>query len=136
MLTVTKTRQSCLSIVKNDPVLIVPVTPFEITMRKTFKLTHPKIKANRLVQAIKHEVRKYLRRERRKRLPEDADYWAFDCRFGVDEASSDVIHVSDIDKSIDQAGSKQLESFYLEILAKPGHRNKKSREEQKINVKD
>ncbi len=105
-------------------------------MKKTFKLTHPKIKAPRLVVAIKHEVRKYLRRERRKDLPEDVDYWAFDCRFGFDEASSDIIHVADIDKSIDQAASKQLESFYLEILAKPGHRNKKPRKEQKINVED
>jgi hypothetical protein len=105
-------------------------------MKKTFKLTHPKIKPPRLVEAIKHEVRKYLRRERRKKLPEDVDFWAFDCRFGVDEASSDVVHVSDIDKSIDQAESKQLESFYLEILAKPGHRSKKPREEHSIGKND
>jgi hypothetical protein len=99
-------------------------------------LTQPKIKVSRLVETIKHEVRKYLRRERRKNLPEDVDFWDFDCRFGVDEASSDVIHVADIDKSIDQAESKQLESFYLEILAKPGRRNKKSKKEQKINIED
>ena len=94
-------------------------------MKKTFKLTHPKIKVPRLVEAIKHEVRKYLRRERRKDLPEDVDFWDFDCRFGVDEASSNVIHVADINKYISQAETKQLESFYLEILAKPGHRSKK-----------
>ena len=105
-------------------------------MKKTFKLTHPKIKVPRLVEAIKHEVRKYLRRERRKNLPEDADYWDFGCRFGVDEASSDVIHVSDIDKFIDQAESKQLESFYLEILAKPGCRSKKPKEKLQKNVED
>ena len=118
------------------PAVIIPVTPFKITMKKTFKLTHPKIKAPRLVVAIKHEVRKYLRRERRKNLPEKADFWDFDCRCGVDEASSEVIHVSDIDKAIDQAESKQLESFYLEILAKPGRRRKKPREEQQINAED
>ena len=116
--------------------LIIPVTSFEITMKKTFKLTHPKINAPRLVVAIKHEVRKYLRRERRKNLPDDVDFWDFGCRFGFDETSSDVIHVADIDKSIDKAASKQLESFYLEILAKPGRRTKKSREKQQINVED
>ncbi|MGR3293565.1 MAG: DUF6172 family protein [Candidatus Scalindua sp.] len=105
-------------------------------MKKTFKLTHPKIKVPRLVEAIKHEVRKYLKRERRKKLPEDTDFWDFDCRFGDDEASSDVVHVSDIDKSIDQAESKQLESFYLEILAKPGHRSKKPREKHTIGKDD
>ncbi|MBF0287450.1 MAG: hypothetical protein HQM14_06495 [SAR324 cluster bacterium] len=94
-------------------------------MKKTFKLTHPKIKVARLVEAIKHEVRKYLKRERRKNLPKDADFWDFDCRYGDDESSSQVIHVSDIDKFINQAELKQLESFYLEILAKPGYRKKR-----------
>jgi hypothetical protein len=116
--------------------LIIPVTSFEITMKKTFKLTHPEIKAPRLVVAIKHEVRKYLRRERRKNLPEKIDFWDFDCRIGVDEASSEVVHVSDIDQAIDQAESKQLESFYLEILAKPGRQRKKPRETQKVNGED
>ncbi len=97
-------------------------------MKKTFKLTHPKIKVPRLVEAIKNEVRKYLKRERRKALPEGVDFWDFDCRFGVNEESCEVIHVAEIIKFIDQAESKQLESFYLEILAKPGHRSKKPEE--------
>ncbi len=105
-------------------------------MKKTFKLTHPKIKVPQLVVAIKHEVRKYLRRERRKILPEKVDFWDFDCRCGVDEANSEVIHVSDIDKAIDQAESKKIDSFYLEILAKPGRRRKKPREEQAIEKDD
>ena len=104
-------------------------------MRKTFKLTHPKIKVPRLVEAIKFEVKKYLKRERRKDLPPNVDFWDFDCRYGVDEASSEVIHVSAINKSISQAESEQLESFYLEILAKPGHRSKRPREEQ-VNAED
>ncbi len=94
-------------------------------MKKTFKLTHPKIKLPRLVEAIKYEVKKYIKRERRKTLPQDVDFWDFDCRFGVDEATSEVIHLSEINKYISQAEAKQLESFYLEILVKPGHRNKK-----------
>ncbi len=105
-------------------------------MKKTFKLTHPKIKVPRLVEAIKYEVKKYIKRERKKTLPEKVDFWDFDCRFGVDEATSEVIHVSAINKFISQAESKQLESFYLEILAKPGHRSKKPREEQQINGED
>ena len=94
-------------------------------MKKTFKLIDPKLKVSRRVDAIRHEVKKYIKRERRKTLPPKVDFWDFDCRFGVDEASSEVIHLSAINKSISQAESKQLESFYLEILAKPGHRSKK-----------
>lgn len=94
-------------------------------MKKTFKLTHPKIKIPRLVEAIKHEVKKYIKRERNKPLPDKVDFWDFDCRYGADQESSEVIHLSAINKSIDQAELKGLESFYLEILVKPGHRSKK-----------
>ena len=105
-------------------------------MKKTFNLTHPKLKVPRLVEAIKYEVKKYIKRERRKTLPPKVDFWDFDCRFGDDEASSEVIHVSAINKSISQAESKGLESFYLEILVKPGHRTKKPKKEQQINGED
>jgi hypothetical protein len=94
-------------------------------MKKTFNLTHPKIKVPRLVDAIKHKVKKYIKRERQKTLPKNVDFWDFDCRYGADEKTSKVIHLSEINKYISQAESKQLESFYLEILAKPGHRSKK-----------
>ena len=97
-------------------------------MKKTFKMTHPKIKLPRLIEAIKHEVKKYVQRERRKPLPPGVDFWDFDCRYGVDEASSEVIHLSAINKSISSAEEQQLESFYLEILVKPGYRTKKPKE--------
>jgi hypothetical protein len=93
-------------------------------MKKTFKLSHEKIALPRLVEAIKHEVKKYIKRERRRALPEGADYWDFDCRFGIDEANSKVIHLSEINRSISWAESEQLESFYLEILVKPCTRRK------------
>lgn len=94
-------------------------------MKKTFSLTHEKIKAPRLVDSIKHEVKKYLKRERNKKLPEDFDFWDFDCKYGHTEASAQVVHTSALNKSIDDAVSHDLESFYLEILAKPAKRTKK-----------
>ena len=94
-------------------------------MKKTFKLTHPKIKVARLVESVKYDVSKYLKRERKKKLPEGADFWDFDCKFGPTAEESKVIHVAEICKFIDAAKEQQLESFYLEILAKPAHRTKK-----------
>ncbi|MBE9567200.1 MAG: hypothetical protein IMF14_00795 [Proteobacteria bacterium] len=93
-------------------------------MKKTFKLSHEKLKLPRLVDAIKHEVKKYMKRERRRQLPDDADYWDFDCKFGADEASSEVIHVSEINKSISWAEAEGLESFYLEVMVKACKRRK------------
>ncbi len=94
-------------------------------MRKTFQLSHPKIKLARLVEAIKHEVKKYIKRERNKKLPEDVDFWDFDCKFGQTAEKAEVIHLSEINKYIDKAEEQQFESFYLEILVKPGYRTKK-----------
>jgi len=95
-------------------------------MKKIFKLTNDKIKPERLLESIKHEIRKYIKRERNKKLTENADYLDFDCKFGADESQSEVVHLAEIDKCIAQAVSDKLESFYLEIIAKPGYRNKQA----------
>ena len=94
-------------------------------MKKTYALTHPKIKLARLIEAAKYDVKKYLKRERNKTLPEDVDFWDFDCKYGHSEQEAKVIHLSQINKSMDEAEQLQLASFYLEILAKPGYREKK-----------
>ena len=89
-------------------------------MKKTFALTHPKLQPARLVDAIKHDIKKYLARERRKQLPDGADYWTFDCRFGATEDVAKKIFTSEINKHIDAAVEQELASFYMEILAKAG----------------
>lgn len=94
-------------------------------MKKTFALTHPKIKYPRLIEAARHDVNKYLKRERKKVLPEGADFWDFDCKFGKSPDDAKEIHLAEITKCIDKIAVQQLESFYLEILAKPGYRSKK-----------
>jgi len=94
-------------------------------MKKTISLTHPKIKRPRLIEAAKHDVKKYLKRERNKKLAEGVDYWDFDCKYGATEKQAETIHLSEVNKYIDQAEQQGLESFYLEILVKPGIRNKK-----------
>ncbi len=88
-------------------------------MKKTYELSHPKIKVARLIDAAKHDVKKYMKRERRKELPDGADFWGFDCKYGADAASAKEIHVGEINKCIDEAESLALPSFYLEILSNP-----------------
>ena len=97
-------------------------------MKKTFELTHPKIKVERMVEAVKHEVKKYLKRERNKTLPEDADYWDFDCKIGASAQTADVIHVATINKQVDILAEEGLTSFYLEILVKPAVRTFEEKE--------
>ena len=99
-------------------------------MKKTFKLTHPKIKYARLIESVRHEVKKYVKRERNKVLPEGVDFLDFACRFGNTEEDAAAIHLAEISKCIDQAERQQLESFYVEILAKPGYRTKKPKQDE------
>ena len=54
-------------------------------MRKTFELRPEGRHPDRVLDAIKHELRRYMKRERRRALPEGADFWDFDCRLGADQ---------------------------------------------------
>ncbi len=94
-------------------------------MKKDFKLTDPKKAPARQVDYVKHEISKYIARERRKPLGPNNDYWDFDCKIGTNSENAAVIHVAEINKSIDKIVSENAESFYLEVLAKPGKRTKK-----------
>lgn len=96
-------------------------------MKKVFKLTDPKKAPARQVDAVKHEIKKYIARERRKTLPERVDYWDFDCKIGIDQNSAETIHIDDINKNIDVIVANNAESFYIEVLAKEGYRNKKDK---------
>lgn len=58
-----------------------------------------KISGKRIPRVNRTVVKKYLKRERGKELPANADFWDFDCRYGVDQASSEVINVSAINKA-------------------------------------
>jgi hypothetical protein len=91
-------------------------------MKKTFQLNIEGKNRDRLLDAIKHEIRKYIKRERRRALPEGVDYWDFDCRFGLDAASAQVVHPAEIIKLVDGVAKAGGERFYVELLAKHGHR--------------
>ena len=94
-------------------------------MKKTFKMTHRKIKLARLFEGVKNDVRRYVKRERRRELPEGVDFLDFDCKYGHTEAEAKEVHLSEIPKHISEAETLGLESFYIEIIGKPGHRKKK-----------
>jgi hypothetical protein len=91
-------------------------------MKKTFKLTIEGRNRDRVLDAVKHEIRKYVARERRRALPPGVDFLDFDCKFGLAQATAAVAHLSALTGLIDEAAKGGAEQFYVEILAKPGHR--------------
>lgn len=94
-------------------------------MKKTFKIQVENKNPDRVVEAIKYEVRKYIKREKRKALPEDKDFWFFDCKFAKGNDEPKVIDFIDITKCIDEAKAENCESLYLEILARAEKREPK-----------
>jgi hypothetical protein len=94
-------------------------------MKKTFHLEHPKKMPARVAEAVRAEIKKYVKRERGKTLPDSVDFWDFECKFGLTEEEAEVVHISDMSKKIMAAEALGLTSFYVEILAKEGHRSKR-----------
>jgi hypothetical protein len=96
-------------------------------MKKNFSLTSAVHKPDRQIEAVKHEINKYVARERRKPVPAGVDFWDFDCKCGADADSAVATHVSEIGKQIDKVAATKATSVYVEILAKPATRNKKDK---------
>jgi Family of unknown function (DUF6172) len=91
-------------------------------MKKTFQLKIEGKHPDRVLDATKHEIRQYIKRERNKAMPEGVDFWDFDCRFGLTEDAAQVIHPEQLTEHINEAAAGGAASFYVELLAKAGVR--------------
>jgi hypothetical protein len=94
-------------------------------VKKTFKLNIEGKHRDRVLDAIKHEIRKYVKRQRRVPLPAGVDYWDFDCKFGTSAETATVVHFATITGLIDAVAKDGGDSFYIELLAKNGYRKVK-----------
>lgn len=88
-------------------------------MKKIFHLQVENKNSDRLVESIKHEIKKYIKRERAKKTPEGFHFWDFDCKFGETSENAQAIHQADLGEEIDKANSAKWSECYVEIIAKP-----------------
>jgi hypothetical protein len=94
-------------------------------VRKTYPLDIEGKNRDRVLEATKHDIRKYVKRQRRVPLPEGVDYWDFDCRFGTSKDAAVPVHFGEIMGLIDAVAKEGGAAFYLELLARNGHRKAK-----------
>ena len=99
-------------------------------MRKTYELNIEGKNRDRLLDASKHDIRKYVKRERSRALPAGVDYWDFDCKFGNNEATAATVHFATLMGLIDTVAKEGGEQFYVEVVTKHGVRTAKSHEPQ------
>jgi len=93
-------------------------------MKKTFALRPEGKHPDRVLEALKNDLSKYMKRERRRDLPAGADFWDFDCKVGADEASAEVSHPNALRAQIDALAQGGAEKVYVELLAKPATRQR------------
>ena len=91
-------------------------------MKKNFPLQIEGKNAERTLEAVKHEIRKYFKRERNRALPKDVDFWDFDCKVGLTAESAEVVKVSAVVESLGTLAKVGAASVYVEILSKHGVR--------------
>jgi polyphosphate kinase 2 (PPK2 family) len=97
-------------------------------MKKNFPLQAEGKHPDRVLEAVKHDIRKYFKRERHRDLPKGVDFWDFDCQVGLTAESAEVVRVSAVIEAVDAAAKTGAASVYVEILSKHGKRVLKAQE--------
>lgn len=88
-------------------------------MKKTFPLTAPGKDDARVRDKIRHELNKYVRRERQKAVPAGYAFWTFDCKVGRDAATAMARPLKELGGVIEELGMSGATDVYVEIVARP-----------------
>jgi hypothetical protein len=91
-------------------------------MKKNFLLQAEGKHNDRVLEAVKHEIRKYFKRERNRALPKGVDFWDFDCKVGLSADAAEVVRVSGVVEAVDASAKTGATSVYVEIMSKHGVR--------------
>lgn len=91
-------------------------------MKKTYPLSAEGKHSDRVLEAVKHDIRKYFKRERNRPVPAGADFWDFDCKVGASADAAEVVRVGAVIEAVDAAAKSGSASVYVEILSKHGVR--------------
>ena len=88
-------------------------------MKKLFPLHHPRKADGRVLDAIKHDVRKYVQRELNKTRPDVARRPTFSCRVGASEAEAQETPLKNISAAIDRVAQEGANDVFIAITSTP-----------------
>ena len=91
-------------------------------MKKTYPLIAEGKHPDRVLEAVKHDIRKYFKRERSRPVPAGADFWDFDCKVGASADSAEGVRVGAVIEAVDAVAQTGAAAVYVEILSKHGIR--------------
>jgi hypothetical protein len=99
-------------------------------MKKNYPLQAEGKHPDRVLEAVKHDIRKYFKRERNRDVPKGVDFWDFDCKVGLSAESAEIVRVSGVIEAVDAAAKTGAVAVYVEILGKHGVRVIKAQGEE------
>ncbi len=91
-------------------------------MKKTYYLSAEGKHPDRVLEAVKHDIRKYFKRERGRPVPAGADFWDFDCKVGASADAAEGVRVGAVIEAVDAVARSGAASVYVQILSKHGVR--------------
>ena len=91
-------------------------------MKKNFPLQIEGKNPDRVLEAVKHDIRKYFKRERNRALPKEVDFRDFDCKVGLTAETAEGVKVSAVIETVGALAAEGAASVYVEILSKHGVR--------------
>lgn len=88
-------------------------------MKKIYKLTDEKKHADRVLESVKNDIRKYVKREKKKDLSDKKlMYWDFDCKVGATVEDAKVVAYEELIKALDAVKDTGVTEAYVEVMAK------------------
>ena len=88
-------------------------------MKKVYKLLDEKNHEDRVLEGVKNDIRKYVKREKKKDLTDKKlMYWDFDCKVGATKEDAKVVVYEELIKALDAVKATGAKEVYVEILAK------------------
>lgn len=94
-------------------------------MKKTYLLNVEGKNRDRLLDAAKHDIRKYVKRERARPLPAEVDFFDFNCRLGSSQETAVEVHFAALFTAIDTLTKDGASQFYAEVVTSHGQRTAK-----------
>jgi hypothetical protein len=88
-------------------------------MKKVYKLTDEKKHEDRVLEAVKNDIRKYVKREKKKDLTDKKTmYWDFDCKVGTTADDAKVVAYEELIKGLDAVKATGASEAYVEVMVK------------------
>lgn len=102
-------------------------------MKKTFPLTAKGKHPDRVLDSIKHDLGKHIKRERQKGLPLGVDFWDFECLVGVTETTAQPVHFAALKTKIDEIAASGAATVFVQMTTTRGVRKFEPRQDASLD---